>query len=59
MNNGYEDDDTLYETENYIVWRSEEEEGTLYHIELGALTLHLASEEWEELVLLVKGADSA
>ncbi|MCB8942634.1 MAG: hypothetical protein H6658_02545 [Ardenticatenaceae bacterium] len=59
MNNGYEDDDTLYETENYIVWRSEEEEGTLYHIELGGVTLHLASEEWEELVLLVKGADSA
>ena len=58
MNNGYEDDDTLYETENYIVWRSEEDEGTLYHIELGGVTLHLASEDWEELVLLVKGADS-
>lgn len=59
MNNNYEDDDTLYETESYIVWRSEEEEGTLYHIELGGVTLHLASEEWEELVLLVKGADAA
>jgi hypothetical protein len=59
MNNSYEDDDTLYETESYIVWRSEEEEGTLYHIELGGVTLHLASEEWEELVLLVKGADAA
>jgi hypothetical protein len=59
MNNSYEDDDTLYETESYIVWRSEEEEGTLYHVELGGVTLHLASEEWEELVLLVKGADAA
>jgi len=59
MNNSYEDDDTLYETESYIVWRSEEDEGTLYHIELGGVTLHLASEEWEELVLLVKGADAA
>jgi hypothetical protein len=59
MNNNYEDDDTLYETESYIVWRSEEDEGTLYHIELGGVTLHLASEEWEELVLLVKGADAA
>ncbi len=43
MNNNYEDDDTLYETESYIVWRSEEEEGTLYHIELGGVTLHIAS----------------
>lgn len=59
MNNNYEEDDTLYETESYIVWRSEEDEGTLYHVELGGVTLHLASEEWEELVLLVKGADAA
>ena len=59
MNNNYEDDDTLYETESYIVWRSEEDEGTLYHLELGGVTLHLAAEEWEELVLLVKGADAA
>ena len=59
MNNSYEDDDTLYETESYIVWRSEEDEGTLYHVELGGVTLHLASEEWEELVSLVKGADAA
>ena len=57
MNNGYEEDDTLSETENYIVWRSEEEEGSLYHVELGGVTLHMTSEEWEELVLLVKGAD--
>ena len=59
MNNGYEDDDTLYETENYIVWRSEEEEGALFHVELGGVTLHMTSEEWEELILLVRGADSA
>ena len=59
MNNGYEDDDTLYETENYIVWRSAEEEGTLFHVELGGVTLHMTSEEWDELILLVRGADSA
>ena len=59
MNNSYEDDDTLSETENYIVWRSEEDEGSLYHMELGGITLHMTSEEWEELILLVKGADSA
>jgi hypothetical protein len=59
MNNSYEDDDTLYETESYIVWKSEEDEGMLYHVELGGVTLHLTSEEWEELVLLVKGADAS
>jgi hypothetical protein len=59
MNNSYEEDDTLYETESYIVWKSEEDEGMLYHVELGGVTLHLTSEEWEELVLLVKGADAS
>ena len=52
------DEDTMSETESYIVWRSEEEEGPLFHIELGAITLHLTSEEWEELVMLIKGADA-
>ncbi len=51
------EDDTLSETESYIVWQSEEEEGPLFHIELGAITLHLTSEEWEELVTLIKAAD--
>jgi hypothetical protein len=43
------------ETEDFAVWRSEEEEGFIYHVELGGITLHLTSEEWDELVLLVKG----
>ena len=45
----------LSETDNFAVWRSPDDEGYLYHIELGSLTLHLAAEEWEELTVLVKG----
>lgn len=50
--------DVIAETENFAVWRSDDEdEGPLYHIELGGVTLHMAPEEWDELVLLVKSAD--
>jgi hypothetical protein len=48
--------DVLSETDNFAVWRSQEEKEFLYHVELGAITLHLTSEEWEELVILIKGA---
>jgi hypothetical protein len=48
--------DVVSETENFAVWRSDEEEGFLYHIELGGITLHLSTEEWDELVVLVKSA---
>lgn len=50
------EDDVLAETDNFIVWRSRETEDSTYHIELGGLTLHLDSEEWEEFVVLVKSA---
>jgi hypothetical protein len=46
----------LNETDNFAVWRSKEEEGQLYHIELGSITLHLDDEEWLELVELIQGA---
>jgi hypothetical protein len=46
--------DFIAETENFAVWRSEEDEGFLYHIELGSITLHLTSDEWEELLELIK-----
>jgi hypothetical protein len=49
--------DVLAESENFAVWRSKEDDGFLYHVELGGITLHLASEEWEEFVLLIKDAD--
>ena len=49
--------DTIAETENYIAWRSDEPDGeVVYHLELGALTLHFFREEWDELVTLVKDA---
>ena len=58
MSDKFDNDDTLSETENYIVWCSDEDEGMLYHVELGGVTLHLTTEEWDELVTLVKAADS-
>lgn len=56
--NKNEDDDILAETENLIVWRSREELGFLYHIELGSVSLHLFPEEWEEMVILISQAAS-
>lgn len=48
---------TLAETENYIVWKSEEPDGEdVYHIELGAITLHFFEEEWQELQAVMKEA---
>lgn len=48
--------DVIAESENFAVWRSEEEEGYVYHVELGGITLHLSSEEWDEFVVLIKSA---
>ena len=50
--------DMLAETEMFAAWRNEEEDGYMYHIELGGLTLHLTPEEWEELVILVRQASA-
>jgi len=47
--------DILSETENFAVWRSPDEDGYLYHVELGSITLHLAADEFEELILLLSG----
>lgn len=49
--------DTLAETENYVAWISEEPDGEeVYHLELGAVTLHFFKEEWQEFAELVKAA---
>jgi hypothetical protein len=51
--------DVLSQTENFGIWRSEdEEEGLVYHIELGGITMHLDSEEWDEFIVLIKGVES-
>lgn len=47
---------TLAESENYLVWSAEEEEGeTTYHVELGQITLHFFEEEWGEFLSLMQG----
>ena len=49
---------TLSETENYAVWLSEEPdiEEVVYHLEIGNITIHLFSDEWEEFVGLMMEA---
>jgi hypothetical protein len=55
MNN---DETTISQTENFVIWRSDEEdEGVLYHVELGGITLHITPEEWDELVTLFKSIE--
>lgn len=49
------DHEIVAETEDYFVWRSNEEGEFVYHLELGGVSLHMTSEEWEELVELIKG----
>jgi hypothetical protein len=45
---------TISETENYVAWISHEPDGeTVYHLELGSITLHFFREEWDELNQLI------
>jgi hypothetical protein len=47
--------ENLVETDNYAAWISHEPDGeTVYHLELGAVTMHLFREEWDEVVELVR-----
>jgi hypothetical protein len=49
--------ETLAETENYVAWISHEPDGeTVYHLELGAVTLHFFREEFEEVLDLIEAA---
>lgn len=49
--------DTLAETENYVVWSSVEPDGeTTYHLDLGPVTVHLFTEEWEEFIEMIRAA---
>lgn len=54
--NPNENDEIIAETENLTIWRSQEDVGFLYHLELGSLSLHLFPDEWEELVSLIMQA---
>ena len=51
------DVDVLAQTDNFEILTTESNDDVVFHIDLGRITLHLASEEWDELVLLVKTAD--
>ena len=45
----------ISESENLSIWRAEEPDGeTTYHLELGAVTVHLFREEWEEFLSLME-----
>ncbi len=51
---------TLAETDNYVAWTSEEPDGEqVFHLELGAVTLHFFREEWEEVLALIREASKA
>ncbi|MFO7321897.1 MAG: hypothetical protein DIU68_009205 [Chloroflexota bacterium] len=51
--------ETLAETENYVAWLSHEPDGeTVYHLELGPITLHFFREEWNEVLELIDAARS-
>jgi len=46
---------TLAETESFIIWSAEEEDGeTTFHLELSNVTIHLVPEEWEEFLELIR-----
>ncbi|MBZ0300853.1 MAG: hypothetical protein K8J31_13970 [Anaerolineae bacterium] len=52
--------DTLAETGNYVAWVSQEPDGErVFHLELGAVTLHFFQEEWDEVVTLIQNAGKA
>jgi hypothetical protein len=49
--------ENLVVTENYAAWISHEPDGeTVYHLELGAVTVHLFQEEWDEVLDLIQAA---
>jgi hypothetical protein len=52
--------DTLAETENYLIWVSQEPDGeTVFHIDLGPVTLHFFQDEWQEFVKVIREAARA
>lgn len=51
--------EAIAETDNYLVWEVREPDGeVIYHVELGAVTLHFFAEEWQEFMQLIKVAAS-
>ncbi|MGB1250117.1 MAG: hypothetical protein ACPG8W_05745 [Candidatus Promineifilaceae bacterium] len=52
-----DENNTLAETESFIVWTTDDQGEMAYHIELGGISLHMNTEEWDEFVTLIKLAD--
>lgn len=49
------DVEIIAESDNFSIWRSEEEGGeVMYHLDIGAATLHFFREEWDELQRLLR-----
>lgn len=47
--------ETLAESEHYVIWTSQEPDGeTVYHVDLGPVTVHFFQEEWQEFLELVR-----
>ncbi len=51
--------ETLAESEHYVIWTSQEPDGeTVYHVDLGPVTVHFFQEEWQEFLELVRSVKS-
>ncbi len=47
--------ETIAETESYQAWASQEPDGeTVFHLEMGQVTLHFFKEEWDEFLQLIE-----
>ena len=48
------DTETIAESANYLVWKANEPDGEpTFHVELGTVTIHFFSEEWDEIRTLL------
>lgn len=51
------DENVIAQTENFVVWTSNDDGDLVYHVELDVLTLHFYQEDWDEIVTLIKDAE--
>lgn len=49
--------ETVCEQEDFSVWRAEDLDGEMtYHLELGRVTVHFLSDEWDQFMRLMRKA---
>ncbi len=52
--------ETIAETPNYTVWTADEpDDERTYHLELGPVTAHFFTEEWQEFIDMIRAAAQA